>query len=169
MSKKFYIKAIQPQDLATIQTIQQAAYPPYFWEDDEAFMAKQQYAPNSCLLLHTAEQQTVAYVFAHPWPIGQIPALNQPLQFIQDTKQVLYIHDLAVAPQWHGQGLASVLIHHLENYANQYEWQQMALVAVQEAQSFWQRLGFMVNDVHDLAHKLTDYGQQAVYMTKTLS
>lgn len=168
MSKQFLLKTIQAQDLANIQKIQRAAYPQHFWEDDDVFMAKQQYAPESCLLLHTTDQQAVAYVFAHPWPIGQIPALNQPLQLPKTTEQVLYIHDLAVHPQWHGQGLASILLQHLEHYANQHAFNQMALVAVQEAQSFWQRLGFVVenNISAPLAEKLANYGAEAVYMIK---
>ena len=169
MSKEFLLKTIQAQDLASIQKIQHAAYPQYFWEDDAVFMAKQQYAPESCLLLHTAEQQAVAYVFAHPWPIGQIPALNQALQLGTDTEQVLYIHDLAVHPQWHGQGLAQHLVKHLVIYAQQENFSQMALVAVEQAQAFWQRLGFITKNHPQLDAKLATYGQYAVYMTKTIT
>lgn len=168
MSKEFLLKTIQAQDLASIQQIQRAAYPQYFWENDAVFMAKQHYAPDSCLLLHTADQQAVAYVFAHPWPIGQIPALNQPLQLNTDTEKVLYIHDLAVHPHWHGQGVAAMLMQYLDEYAHQQALQYMALVAVQQAQNFWQRLGFMVADMSHLTDKLAHYGQGAVYMIKSL-
>lgn len=169
MSKEFLIKTVQAQDLASIQKIQRAAYPQYFWEDDAVFMAKQHYAPDSCLLLHTADQQAVAYVFAHPWPIGQIPALNQLLQLNTDTEKVLYIHDLAVHPEWHGQGLAQHLVKHLVIYAHQQNFSQMALVAVQQAQNFWQRLGFITKNYPQLDDKLAHYGQGAVYMSKTIT
>jgi len=169
VSKEFLLKTIQTQDLDSIQHIQRAAYPQHFWEDDDVFMAKQQYAPESCLLLHTTDQQAVAYVFAHPWPIGQIPALNQALQLGTDTEQVLYIHDLAVHPQWHGQGLAQYLVKHLVTYAHQQNFSQMALVAVEQAQPFWQRLGFIAKNYPQLDAKLATYGQYAVYMTKTIT
>ena len=162
------ISPIQTQHLAAIQIIQQAAYPRHFWESDAVFIAKQQYSPDSCVLVQTTDQQTVAYVFAHPWPAAQIPTLHQTLDLMSGTERVLYIHDLAVHPQWHGQGVASVLMQYLENYAQQHSFKKIALVAVQGAQAFWQRLGFVTqsNISPQLAIKLAAYGANAVYMMK---
>ena len=42
---------------------------------------------------------------------------NQALQLGTDTEQVLYIHDLAVHPEWHRTG--SNLVKHLVIYAQQ--------------------------------------------------
>lgn len=40
---------------------------------------------------------------------------------------------------------------------------------VEQAQAFWQRLGFITKNYPQLEAKLVTYGQYAVYMTQTIT
>lgn len=107
----------------------------------------------------------VGYCFAHPWKLGFPPSLDccyeQPL-----GTECLYIHDVVVAPQARGLGVAQAFFQQLERLAQSKAYRQMALVAVQGADRYWSRLGFA-----EVATRkdLSGYGAQAVYMQKPVA
>lgn len=158
---------MQPQHLDGVQNVQQQAYHPGLWESTAALAQKQHLSAGSCFVAQTADGQTVAYVFSHPWSGRAIPKLNGFLSALPERSEVLYIHDLAVHPDWHGRRLAQELMAAVQGAARELGLQAMALVAVQGAQSFWQRQGFVVDPEIQagLQHRLEVYGDGAVYMT----
>lgn len=82
----------------------------------------------------------------------------------------LFIHDMAVHPHFHGRGVAGTLWRHLLQAQGELQLQQMSLVAVHGAHSFWRRFGFMAVSRADLPRPtvaaLEDYGDHAVFMER---
>lgn len=161
------ILPMQLHHLDGVQTVQRHVYGPALWEANSALAQKQQLSAGTCLVAQNGSREIIAYLFSHPWHQSSIPPLNTVLPGLPDDCDVLYVHDLAVHPNWHGQGIAQQLMASVRDRARKLALNHMALVAVQGAQSFWQRQGFeVVQDTPaELQHKLSGYGDDAVYMT----
>lgn len=161
------VMSMQTQHFVGLQAVQHHAYNPNLWESTEALAAKCALSPQSCFVV-CENAQVVAYIFAHPWSYLNIPKLNVAITQLAQPTELLYIHDLAVHPQWHGRGLAKLLLAAVNQAANTMTLTNMALVAVQEAMPFWQSLGFRVHTAShtQLKDSLRVYGQHAVYMVK---
>ncbi len=164
----FQIVLMQPHHFDGIQAVQQSAYARELWESTVALAHKQQLSTTTCLVAQTSVGEVIAYIFSHPWQRRSIPKLNSILSSLPVNAEVLYIHDLAVHPAWHGQRLAQLLMAEVQRAAHELMLTEMALVAVQGAQTFWQRLTF-VEDVQaqaQLLESLQVYGDGACYMTR---
>jgi ribosomal protein S18 acetylase RimI-like enzyme len=73
----------------------------------------------------------------------------------------MYIHDVAVDPQHHKQGIAQSLVDAIFARASELQLHKYELVAVQNSAEFWKRNGF---SEHGIAG--TEYGDGAVKMMK---
>lgn len=80
----------------------------------------------------------------------------------------LYVHDLAVHPRAHGQGLGRRLADALFGAAREHGLVHGALVAVLDARRFWENLGFGVAAAGQGAAALATYPAGAVYMRRCL-
>ena len=160
------IVPMQPHHLDGVQLVQQSAYAMALWESTAALAQKQQLSARSCFVAQTLAGEVIAYIFTHPWQRRAIPKLNTVLPALPARAEVLYIHDLAVHPAWHGQRLAQLLLAEVQRAAHDLLLTDMALVAVQGAQHFWQRLAFSVDAEAqtELSASLQVYGEGAVYM-----
>jgi predicted N-acetyltransferase YhbS len=165
----FQIVPMQPHHLAGVQAVQQRAYASELWESTDALAQKQQLSAATCFIAQTSAGEVIAYIFTHPWLRHAIPKLNTVLSAIPVESELLYIHDLAVHPAWHGQRLAQLLMVEVQRVAQDSMLTEMALVAVQGAQTFWQRLAF-VEDTQaktQLFESLQVYGEGALYMMRS--
>ena len=110
-----------------------------------------------------------AYLAAYRSRPGKLTPLNGGFDTVAQP-DTLYLHDLAVAPQAAGQGLAQRLVSHLWARAAEERLSHSALVSVQGSQPFWERLGYRVQALDDPAQQrhLDSYGAGACYMAKTL-
>lgn len=167
----FQIVPMQPSQLDDVQRVQRQAYPPVLWEDNNALAQKQQLSASTCWVAHNTQGDLVAYILSHPWPKQSIPKLNTVLPNLPDDSELLYIHDVAVHPAWHGQGLAQQLLAGVQKVAVDLALSGMALVAVQGAQPFWRKQGFVTEPhIQTLLHdSLRVYGDDAVYMAANFS
>ncbi|PTQ90181.1 GNAT family N-acetyltransferase [Agitococcus lubricus] len=163
------IQLMQVEDLAAVQTVQQHAYPQALWEETTIFAHKRQLSPETSLVAKDG-LQVVAYVLSHPWLWADIPILNRINPPITANTNTLYIHDLAVDPAYQGLGLAQQLTHYLLAYAQQQAYAALALVAVQGALRYWQRYGFVVDNLlnQQLKAACLAYGEDTVYMYKKI-
>jgi predicted N-acetyltransferase YhbS len=80
----------------------------------------------------------------------------------------LYVHDLAVHPRAHGQGLGRRLAQTLFDGARRQGLRHGALVAVLDAGTFWERLGFAGAAPGQGSEALASYPGGAHYMTRLL-
>lgn len=161
--------AIRPAtaaDLPAILAIQAQCYSAIEPESESAMLAKVLHAPQTCLVAHSIDGGIGAYLLAHPWLAHSAPALNLTLEALPDQPDCLYLHDLAVAPSAQGSGAGTALVQHLLAFFQRSAYPQAALIAIQNASSYWQRFGFEVESAPSptLQEKLSTYGADAVYM-----
>ncbi|WP_373975571.1 GNAT family N-acetyltransferase [Chitinibacter sp. SCUT-21] len=159
------IRTITPADLPRILAIQAASYPAHLLEDEATFLSKLQFA-GKCSWLIEQNGQVLGYLFTHPWHGDTPPALNRAEQAWPSEADRFYLHDLAIHPDGRGLNLSRLLSEHALNWARQQGYSQAMLVAVGDAQTFWQKMGFSVAAKQDAA--LQQYGQ-AVLMLRDLS
>ena len=91
------------------------------------------------------------------------PALHRPLSGAREPDH-LFLHDLAVAPECRGRGIASVLLEGLLAPAQRSRLSEIRLVALADAQAFWLAHGWRA-----LPQPLAAaYGEGACLMSRTL-
>lgn len=162
------VRTMQPQDLAAVYQIQTLAYVADMVEPP-ALLASRLAAAPDCAWVVEQEKKVAAYLAAYPSVHGQVSALGQDFQVAQFANAI-YLHDMAVAPEQAGQGLARAMLASALAYAGLQGWQYACLVSVQSTRSYWQGLGFIeqtdLNEEQTI--KLASYAGPAFYMVREL-
>ncbi|WP_029417260.1 GNAT family N-acetyltransferase [Brevundimonas bacteroides] len=153
-------------DLDGVCAVASVGFPEHF-EDRDCFADRLSLHPQGCRVLSDG-QSVVGYLIAYPSRRGSIPPLNSRLDALAADPDILYLHDLALRPEARGGGHARLAIEALIDQAKADGWPAIALVAVNDAQSFWARHGFVVDASPDARAKLATYGPDAVYMIRPL-
>lgn len=135
------IRVIQDSDWAAIERIQRESFPPQAIESSEVLRTISQHSPGSCLIAES--HAPLGYVLAHPWIPGDLPPIKASLPPIPADARCLFFHDLAITPAARGTGLAHRLVAEVLAWARQQGITEGSLVAVQNAQHFWARYGFV--------------------------
>ncbi|QBF82120.1 GNAT family N-acetyltransferase [Shewanella maritima] len=161
------IRPIAAGDWLAIMTIQSQCYPQDTCESKAVLQDKAQRFAESCLVVEF-DGQVAAYVFAHPWQQLDAPSLNLELTSIESA-DCLYIHDMAVSPNFQGKGIAKQLFKQLLAIKQQNQLGHMALVALPEALTFWQTLGFSAPNVlpDKVRASLASYPENTQYLTRS--
>lgn len=169
-----HVRLLTTPDLKEVARLQTLAYESRFHEPVEAFRAKLIAAPASCWIAEMAGTP-VGYLITLPLHDQDglpLPALSDA-RTVQTHPQAnwLYLHDLAVDPQYRGIGIADKLIARALCYATQHDIPQLGLIAVQASEAFWNRHGFQRMAAPDpvVASKLRSFGSDALFMTQRLS
>jgi ribosomal protein S18 acetylase RimI-like enzyme len=159
-------RAMSAFDLADVERIAAQVHPGFF-EAAAVLAEKQALYRNGAYMLEIGERPG-GYVLSHPWRERSIPALNAMLGQIPADADTYYIHDLALLPLARRVGAASHIVEALEKHAKAQGFATMSLVAVNNSQGFWERHGFVVEEVPGLAEKLSGYEATAKFMVKRL-
>jgi len=154
-----------PADLDGVVRVARIAFPDHF-EDRACFAERLALYPQGCFVLDAG--QVAGYLIAYPWRSASAPPLNTVIGTLPLGADVLYLHDLALHPDARGQGATSAIVERLAVQARAEGWPVIALVAVNDATAFWQRMGFGVVDDPAMAAKLASYGADARYMVRKL-
>jgi len=151
-------------DLAQVQALADAIHLDHP-EDASIFAERLHLYPQGCFALEE-NGRLIGYALTHPWHFGKPPALNSRLGEIPPSATTYYVHDVALLPEARGKGYAAQIGERLAAHAAQAGFGNLSLVAVNNSQGFWERLGFRV--VHDpgLEDKLLTYGPDAVLMAR---
>lgn len=160
-------RAMSGYDLDAVFAIANRVHPGFF-EDAAVLAEKHELYRNGCYLLEVNEKPA-GYVLSHPWKCGDLPALNAPLGALPQDADTLYIHDLALLPLTRGLGSARQIVTALSKHAAVMGFPTMSLVAVNGSVPFWEKQGFAVEQLPELAAKLAGYGTDARYMVKPLA
>jgi len=132
-------------------------------ERPQVLMEKLQLYPRGCRVL-VANDTIAGYGLAHPWMKQQIPPLDGFLERLPDAPDCLYVHDVAVLPDFRG-GVARAYVAEIEELARSSGIATLALVSVYGTRRLWERLGFRpVAPDAALPAKLASYGAGATYM-----
>ncbi|MEN3111618.1 GNAT family N-acetyltransferase [Uliginosibacterium paludis] len=126
-------------DLASVHRIQCSRYPVACHEPQVALQSRLEAAPAFCFV---AEHQgrTLAYVLAHPWR-GPAPRLHERLAACDEPDHV-FLHDLCVSIEAQGLACGRALFGAVEAAARLRAHERIRIVALEQAEGFWSRLGF---------------------------
>ncbi len=148
-------------DISRIMAIQFQCYASCYLESAEAFVHKLVMHPDGCFV-HDAEGRVTGYIVFHPARSGWVA----PIDFLQDMPmpdpECVYVHDLAVDPAFRGKGIGRILLTEAVAAARARGLDRLALVAVQDAEPFWERMGFLKEK--DIVYG----GRPAAYMVRKL-
>ena len=154
-------------DLPAALGLQRETYPPFLVEDEAVFLNRLDLTASYCLAAKQAGQLG-GYLLAHGWRRRSPPALGT---LVDDgaPSEVLFIHDLAVAPGCRGQGVGERLIARAFAMAAHDGLRSAELIAVEGAAGYWRRLGFTAGALSDaLSAKVRPYGTLACWMTRDI-
>ena len=154
-------------DLDAVAEIAAVGFPDHF-EGRECFENRLVLNPAGCFVLSGQDGVPRGYLVAYPWRAGSAPALNTLIEAIPGDAAVMYLHDLALHPETRGGGWSRPIVERLAGEAKAAGWPALALVAVNDAAPFWERLGFAVANAPEMAAKLASYGPDARYMVRRL-
>lgn len=156
------IRHIKASDFDDILAIQLSAYPDNFQDSPSIFKEILEHCHDACFV---AELNNVVcgYLFAYMTSpdrddFGDGWKADNP-----EDMTSLYIHDLCIHKDYHGQKLGSHLYQSLENWALQNKINHIIGVAVLDAMTFWERYDFLKIRDYDY------YGTNGVFMQKTLT
>jgi ribosomal protein S18 acetylase RimI-like enzyme len=158
-------RAMAQADLDAVCAVARTAFPNHH-EDRDVFAERLALNPGGCFVLAAGDEPARGYLIAYPWRLDDAPALNTAIGALPDAPNVLYLHDLALAPEARGGGHAARIVQRLAEQAAQARWPAIALVAVNRAAPFWTGLGFLPRDNPDMRRKLASYGDDACYMVR---
>lgn len=163
------IKPVEDSDWAGIMRVQQACYAPPLVESEVALRSKAAASPATCFIASTVAGEIAAYLLAHPYPRGEWPDLDRATIPHAPAGNLL-LHDMAVHPDFAGQGLGALLFQEVERLAQAQGYSTISLVAVQDAAGYWRKLGFasLPPAPPGSGMQAKSYGTGAVLMEKRL-
>ncbi|MBE0368417.1 GNAT family N-acetyltransferase [Pseudoalteromonas aurantia] len=123
-----------------ILNIQAEAYVEIEPEDVNILKSKWLLSPTTCAV-YQAGDTISAYLLAHPWPSEIPPKLHEECPITASLN--LYLHDLALARESRGKGVAKKLVTNLVDIAKAQGFNKILLVAVQNSGGFWSKFGFI--------------------------
>jgi GNAT superfamily N-acetyltransferase len=154
-------------DLPAISAIATRIHPD-LPERPDVLAEKMRLYPEGCRVLIAADE-IVGYGLAHPWMQHRIPPLDDFLARLPDDADCLYVHDVAVLPDFRG-GASRAYVAEIEELARASGIATLALVSVYATRPLWERFGFRpVTADADLRAKLASYGDSATYMLRDLT
>lgn len=158
------IREIIISDWPQIMAIQSQVYHDVTPEPLDVMQGKWRRSPKLCFVYcsETHPQQIGGYLLAHTWAGQALPELGVSMAEGVAEKYI-FLHDLAISPEYQGQGVGPKLAKHMLTRARQCGWQEFRLVSVQGSVPFWQRFGFRVMQRNVAAC----YGDEAAMMSKT--
>ena len=159
-------RPMTPGDIDGVVAVARLSFPDHF-EARECFAERQQLAPEGCFVLSDAAGAVMGYLMAYPWKRNAAPPLDSLIGAVPEDAEVVYLHDLAVAPRAHGGGVARALLRQARQAALAAGLRQAALVSVQDSRAFWQKQGFAAGPALTPAEaaNLASYPPPAFYLS----
>lgn len=140
------IKNLTLKEVERVLEIQKACYHKDYWESKEKFESILRLYPSGCYGLWC--EKLAGYLFSHPWRIGEYVPLDSPIKKLPENADCLYVHDIAILPEFRGEGAGRVLFSRVLDAARRFR--AIELVAVQHSENFWKKLGF--REVKDITY-----------------
>lgn len=160
-------RSMTAADIDGVVDVARLSFPDHF-ESRGCFENRLALRPDMSFVLAGDDDVVRGYLFAYPWRGETAPALNTLIEAIPTNADRIYLHDLALDPTVRGGGHTRAIVERLVDQARTDGWETMALVAVNDATAFWERMGFRPVTSPVLAAKLVSYGDGAHYMVREL-
>lgn len=125
--------------------------------------------PAGCLVWES-DGAVAGYLVSHPWCRGTPPALGETIGSIPVSADSYCLHDLALLPSERGTGAGAAATRIAIDRARSAGMEDIVLVAVNGADRYWRRQGFVpVPDEGITATLRASYGPEALYMQLSLT
>ena len=160
-------RPMRPTDIDAVVEVARLSFPDHF-EGRPCFENRLALYPRGCFVLANGHGAARGYLIAYPWRAESAPPLNTVIEGLPAEPALIYLHDLALHPAARGGGVTGPIIERLAEQAAEDSWPAIALVAVNDAVSFWSRHGFVEQPAEAMAAKLASYGADARYMLRPL-
>ncbi|MFE6776538.1 GNAT family N-acetyltransferase [Streptomyces sp. NPDC057702] len=163
MTSDVRIRLVEDTDWTALAALEERAYAGLGLSEGEAALrSRARVSPDTCTVLDR-DGHLVGYLLALPYPPFHSPDLAhaEPTSTATPTRN-LHLHDLVVAPEHRGAGLARRLLRHLTATARAAGYEQISLVAVAGSAAFWAGHGFRPHPEVPLPDS---YGPDARYMS----
>jgi len=159
------VRLMQREDVPAMLNIQAKCYPPSMNESAQALTARHECCGDTAWVAVDATGAVGAYLVAYRSRRGKVSCLGDAFAH-EPQADVLYLHDLAIATEWRGRGLARVLLDHARQQALAQGLSGLSLVSVNDTVPFWRQQGFEpVADLSEAAlAALATYDGPAVYL-----
>ncbi len=138
----YHYRAIIEGDWPTILRIQSEVYYDFSPESEAVMRSKANRGYATSLVALDHNSAVVAYCLAYPYAADRIAALGAVDASPITPSDNLFVHDLAVQKASAGRGVAQAMFGHLLTIARGAGYRTLSLVAVQQAASFWTKMGF---------------------------
>ena len=169
------IAPIDAAHLGSVMAVQARAYGAQLLEAPEVLGSKLRapggacwgaFAPEGTGADAASPGRLCAYAISHAVPAGAALALNKVLAEEEARPAPgawLYVHDIAIDPAWAGTGSAARLLAEVLNAGRRLGLHRAMLVAVQGADAYWARHGFIAGQA---PMPLRGFGDGAVWMAR---
>ncbi len=159
------VRLMQREDVQAMLRIQAQCYPPSMNESAQVLTARHARCGDTAWVAVDADGEVSAYLVAYRSRRGKVSCLGDAFAH-EPQADVLYLHDLAIATEWRGRGLARTLVDHARQQAQAQGLGGLALVSVNDTVLFWRQQGFEpVVDLNESAlAALATYDGPAVYL-----
>jgi GNAT superfamily N-acetyltransferase len=89
------------------------------------------------------KDEMIGYIFFHPYKNHTVKPLDSGL-VLTGAEDCMYLHEIAILPQYQAQGIPGRLIDAFDEVSVQYRMNEQSLVSVQGSMGFWTKKGFEV-------------------------
>ena len=118
-------------------------YTEILYESDEVFSNKIRLFPRGCLG-YLINKELAAYIISFPWSSDLVP-INELISLVKNPR-CYYIHDLAISKKYQNNGIGKLLANEAIKIGEELCFPQTTLVAVQDSDQFWKKLGFSIEE-----------------------
>jgi GNAT superfamily N-acetyltransferase len=135
------LRTLTLADIPEILRVQAEAYRADLCEPAESFINKIELFPEGSIGCFEGDALR-GYLITIAWQGDAVVPLCEPLRAIPSAADTLYIHDAAVSAAAQGRGVGRRLAQRALDIARSRGARRLSLVAVQSADTFWERFGF---------------------------
>jgi GNAT superfamily N-acetyltransferase len=129
-------------DIPEMLEVQLEAYAPSLHEPASSFEEKLKLFPRGAVGAFEGGR-LAGYAVTLAWRGSDVIPLAKAINALPREPDTLFIHDLASSPAHRGKGVAKALVERVFVIAAELNIQKFSLVAVQGAEPFWARFGFV--------------------------
>lgn len=160
MGTTFKVRNLNNEDILDVMSLQKRVYTNDLQEDITVFIEILNVFPEGVFGVFDGDN-LAGYLFSHPYLLNQVKPLNSKL-YLTGEENCLYLHDMAISPDYQGKGLTKQLFERFLLTAEKNGFEIQCLVAVQNSAEFWGKFGFKrISDVNNSGYS------NGIYMQRT--
>lgn len=146
----FKTRKINSKDYCEIENIANESYENNYFESKESLISKIENFPDGSFAIDL--DGIIGYIISFPYQLGTPFPINTNYEIIENPN-CWYIHDVCVVNRFRKKGVATCLVKQILKES----WNIVALTAVQNSETFWQKFGFLSFKELNYCNKKANY------------